>query len=114
MARGCQPAPWNCWFLIALMFDWKPMGLFEATAGRAVSGGPNREGRRGKEGGFAGWLDEDMTDDVETELPEDDLVLPDLAVSRADGPPALASVGLQLRGPRTSLTTAACKNIHLF
>ena len=89
------------------------MGLFEATAGRAVSGGPNREGRRGKEGRLAGWLDDDLTDDVETELLEDDLVPPDLAVSRAVGPPASAPVGLQLIGPRTSSTTAAWKSIHL-
>ena len=46
---------------------------------------------------------DDFTEDVEEiELLEDDLVLPDLAVSSAVGP-----VGLQLRGPRTSLTTAA-------
>ena len=52
-------------------------------------------------------LDDVLEDVEETELLEDDLVLPDLASSTALGPPALASVGLQLRGPRTSLTTAA-------
>ena len=53
---------------------------------------------------MAGWLGDDFTDDVEeTELLEDDLVLPDAAVSSAVGP-----VGpVQARGPRTSLTTAA-------
>ena len=59
-------------------------------------------------------MDDDLNDVEETELLEDDLVLPDFAVSTALGPPALASVGLQLRGPRTSLTTAAWKGMHLF
>ena len=49
-------------------------------------------------------MGDDFTDDEEEpELLEDDLVLPDAAVSSAVGP-----VGpVQARGPRTSFTTAA-------